>query len=226
MSQIFFDDTYIAVIPTYENAVAHKHSMLHVFLGKEPLTLGNNARGNMIILEQNVVHQSPKGNLLFFLLVDPTSEFASKIRSEYLKGNDSFASDISVDQLDVTEQGIKKFVKGTFGEACFIRRKDIDERIASLLESIDCFEQMESKIPHIAQQMHYSESYLSHLFKKETGVSIKKYLLLRRVEYVWKKVLSGENITNAALIAGFSSSSHFSDTCKELTGISVTGVLR
>ena len=81
MSQIFFDDTYIAVIPTYENAVAHKHSMLHVFLGKEPLTLGNNARGNMIILEQNVVHQSPNGNLLFFLLVDPTSEFASKIRS-------------------------------------------------------------------------------------------------------------------------------------------------
>lgn len=226
MSQIFFDDTYIAVIPTYENAVAHKHSMLHVFLGKESLTLGNNARGNMIILEQNVVHQSPNGNLLFFLLVDPTSEFASKIRSEYLKGNDSFASDISVDQLDVTEQGIKKFVKGTFGEACFIRRKDIDERIASLLESIDCFEQMESKIPHIAQQMHYSESYLSHLFKKETGVSIKKYLLLRRVEYVWKKVLSGENITNAALIAGFSSSSHFSDTCKGLTGISVTGVLR
>ena len=29
MSQIFFDDTYIAVIPTYENAVAHKTIILN-----------------------------------------------------------------------------------------------------------------------------------------------------------------------------------------------------
>ena len=32
MSRIFFEDTYIAVIPTYLKNEEHKHSMLHVFV--------------------------------------------------------------------------------------------------------------------------------------------------------------------------------------------------
>lgn len=226
MSQIFFDDIYIAVLPTYEATGLHKHSMLHIFVGNGTLQLENNVRGNLIIIEQNVHHRRPSGDLLFFLFVDPTSAFADVIRSDYLKGNAHFASDINVENINVTEQGIKEFVKEMFGESCFIRRKGIDERIVSLLESIDRYEQLESKVPQIAGKMNYSESYITHLFKNETGVSLKRYLLLRRVEYVWKRIVAGESITDVALRAGFSSPSHFSDTCKKLTGISVTDVLR
>jgi len=225
MSRIFFNDTYIAVMPTYGDTNLHKHSMLHVFVGREALRLDNNT-GNLIILEQNVYHCRPKGELGFFLFVDPTSSFAENLRENYLKGNSVFAADVVLSDYDLTEAGIRNFVRDMFGDTCFIRRTDIDLRIQNLLEEIDRFKHLETKVPRLAQQLNYSESYLTHLFKNETGVSLKRYLLLRRVEYVWKRIAQGESITEVALDAGFSSPSHFSDTCRKLTGISAAEVLR
>jgi len=226
MSRIYFYDTYIAVIPTYEGTDVHKHSMLHVFVGEETLILDDKHRGNLIILEQNVYHRRPKGNLSFFLFVDPTSTFAENLRKNYLKGDDSYADDIVLECHDPNEYEISDFVKNRFGESSLIRRTDIDSRITFLLDEIDRFECLETKVPELAVKMNYSESYLTHLFKKETGVSLKRYLLLRRVEYVWKRISCGESITSVSLDAGFSSPSHFSDTCRKLTGISAADVLR
>jgi len=226
MSRIYFCDTYIAVVPTYEGTDMHKHSMLHVFVGDGTLVLDEEHKGNLIILEQNVYHRRPKGKLKFFLFVDPTSTFAENLRKKYLKGKYCYADEEVLECDDISESGIKEFVRQRFGDSCFIRRKNIDERILSLLEEIDDYKHLETKVPEIAERMNYSESYLTHLFKKETGVSLKRYLLLRRVEYVWQGIVRGENITEASLNAGFASPSHFSDTCRKLTGISAAYVIK
>ena len=64
MTKIQFNDTYITVIPSYEQTREHSHSMLHVFFGKGTLKL-NDTVGRMIILEQNVRHKRPEGEILF-----------------------------------------------------------------------------------------------------------------------------------------------------------------
>lgn len=46
----------------------------------------------MIILEQNVRHRKPEGEILFFLFVDPTSRLAEILRRDYLKGKSVFAT--------------------------------------------------------------------------------------------------------------------------------------
>jgi len=226
MSRIFFDDTYIAVVPTYECTQRHKHSMLHVFVGNGTLDLDGDNKGNLIILEQNIEHCRPSGDIRFFLFVDPTSMFAQKLREGYLNENGIYASDADLKDTGISAGDIRAFVSETFGEECFIRRRSIDDRIKILLDRIDGFEYLEKKVPEIAMEMKYSESYLTHLFKKETGVSLKRYLLLRRVEYVWKKIANGEQITKVVMEAGFASPSHFSDTCRKLTGICAADVLR
>ncbi len=226
MSRIFFEDTYIAVIPSYQETEKHKHSMLHVFVGNEPLSMEGVMPGRLIILEQNVVHQRPEGDIKFFLFVDPTSNFADILRNDYLKGKDVFSSDESGMSFKPDEESIRSFIAGKFGESCFVRRENIDDRISTLLEDIDNFIYLDSKVTDITEKMSYSESYLTHLFKNETGVSLKSYLLLRRFEYVWQKISAGEKMTTAILEAGFASPSHFSDTCRKLTGISATDVLR
>lgn len=226
MSQIFFEDTYIAVIPTYESTAIHKHSMLHVFIGRETLTLDSENKGNLIILEQNVEHRRPTGDLCFFLFVDPTSSFASKLRTDYLKGKDCYSADISSLPEEITRDTIRDFIATSFGGSSFIRRGDIDKRITSLLDEIDSYKHMETRVTQLAAQMGYTPGYLTHLFKNETGVSLKRYLMLRRLEYVWLRIIQGEKITDAVFDAGFSTPSHFSDTCKKLTGISAADVLR
>lgn len=226
MSRIYFEDTYIAVIPTYSETGVHKHSMLHVFAGKEELDLEGIAKGRLIILEQNVEHKRPSGDIAFFLFVDPTSSFADVLRRDYLKGNEVYASDDLLPEIRSDGEWIRGFIADLFGGDCFVKRKEIDPRIGELLERIDRFEHLDSRVTQIAAEMNYSESYLTHLFKAETGVSLKGYLLLRRFEYVWKKISSGEKMTSAILEAGFSSPSHFADTCKKLTGINASEVIR
>lgn len=226
MSKIIFEETYIAVIPSYEDTEIHKHSMLHVFIGKDTLTLGNIAHGRLIILEQNIEHSRPSGNLSFFLFVDPTSSFADNLRQNYLKGNLVYASNAIMPIPDFSREGLRGFVGEHFGADCFVRRQGIDQRIRVLLDDIDCFSYLDARVSEIADKLNYSVSYLTHLFKSETGVSLKGYLLLRRFEYVWTKIASGGKMTDAILDAGFSSPSHFSDTCKKLTGISASDVLR
>jgi len=226
MSKIFFEDTYIAVIPSYKGTEMHKHSMLHVFVGNDLMRMDGTEPGRLIVLEQNVLHQGPEGNIAFFLFVDPTSNFADILRKKYLKRKDVFSSVEPGLSFKTDEEGIRSFIAGKFGGACFVRRENIDGRISILLEEIDNYRYLDSKVTDIAGKMNYSESYLTHLFKTETGVSLKGYLLLRRFEYVWQKISSGEKMTTAILEAGFASPSHFSDTCRKLTGISASDVLR
>ncbi len=121
---------------------------------------------------------------------------------------------------------IENCLTDLFGEVLHTKRDGIDPRVLPILEKADRFEYLDKHVRDLAQELFYSESYVAHLFKKETGVNLKNYLLLRRFEYVWKKISSGEQITQTVMEAGFSSSSHFSDTCRKLTGISALEVMR
>ena len=226
MSRIIFGETYVTVIPEYECTGVHKHGMLHMFVGKGALTLNEEWRGRLIILEQDVEHARPKGDLLFFMFVDPTSCFAEKLRKDFLKGGAVYASDEEVPKAELTEAGIKSFIRDYFGQESFLRRDNIDARIQKILVNADQFRYLETRVSELAALENYSESYLTHLFKNETGVGLKQYLLLRRMEYVWRKIAASASITEAAMEAGFASPSHFSDTCRKLMGISAADVLK
>ena len=64
VSQIYFDEYYILVIPSYTSTNVHKHSMQHLFWGKEKLTIdieGQQYEGNIIFVKENVLHTMPVG---------------------------------------------------------------------------------------------------------------------------------------------------------------------
>lgn len=233
MTKIHFSDTYITVMPSYEQTKEHSHSMLHVFFGKDTLKL-DDTYGRMIILEQNVIHKRPEGEIFFFLFVDPTSRLAEILRKNYLKGDKVFATmnmSLLIESAckageECSMERIENCLTDLFGEVLHTKRDGIDPRVLPILEKADRFEYLDKHVKDLAQELFYSESYVAHLFKKETGVNLKNYLLLRRFEYVWKKISSGEQITQAVMEAGFSSPSHFSDTCRKLTGISALEVMR
>lgn len=75
-------------------------------------------------------------------------------------------------------------------------------------------------VSSIAQHFGYSTSYLSSLFKKETGSSIKSFILRRKIE-IAKSLLTSSNISIGDLsdYLSFSSYNHFSISFKKLTGI-------
>lgn len=75
----------------------------------------------------------------------------------------------------------------------------------------------------IADACTCSESTVSHLFKEYTNQSVKKYILNLRIKQAQKLLLvSDMQITNIALLCGFSNSNYFTTIFKKVTGKSPT----
>ncbi|HBZ02884.1 MAG TPA: hypothetical protein DEO83_03635 [Lachnospiraceae bacterium] len=231
MSSIYFGNEFIIVKPSYKQTNEHKHNMLHLFVGNSVLSMnaGNETIvGRLIILDKNIVHRAPDGDVKYFLFIDPTSHFADKLKKHYINEYGFYSSedDSLSSEKETSFDKIINILALFFGEDVFMKKAECDPRILRMMEEIDTFKCVDKKVSDIAKEYGYSESYLTHLFKNETGIPLKNYMLMRQFEYAWTKISNGCKITEAVTDAGFSSSSHFSDVCQKLTGISAMDVMK
>lgn len=75
----------------------------------------------------------------------------------------------------------------------------------------------------LAQFCHCSESYLSRIFKRRTGVNINVYINKVRVELAKNHLLlSGESVAEIASRVGFNDPNYFSRVFTQIIGISPT----
>ena len=73
---------------------------------------------------------------------------------------------------------------------------------------------------HLYEKISMNPCYLSHLFKKEVGVSISDYIQKERIEESKKLILSGKkSLVDIYVPLGFIDQSHFSKTFKKFVGI-------
>lgn len=83
-------------------------------------------------------------------------------------------------------------------------------------------------LPDIAKKSFLSTSHLSHLFKRETGLSIKQYILQRRIMEAKKLLMDNydEKISVIAKKVGFSDFQLFNRAFKKITGLTPAGYRR
>ncbi len=67
----------------------------------------------------------------------------------------------------------------------------------------------ELRVEDIAEYIHVSPNYLSHLFKSETGVTLRDYIAAERITRAKDYLLRGESLRETALLTGFSTDSYF-----------------
>lgn len=102
----------------------------------------------------------------------------------------------------------------------------MDARIASLLERLRETPGSAARLRDLAKETGLSESRLTHLFKEQTGVPIRRYLLWLRLNDAMDRAMAGATLTEAAHAAGFSDSAHLSRTCQDMFGINPFAVVR
>lgn len=236
MSRIIFCQSYIVVMPTYNKTDIHKHPFMHLFFGGNGCKIiaeKKEIQGNIIMLNSNIKHVvNEECSYDFFLLIEPTSNIAEQLTDKYLYDNNYYA---------ITEnmEGVAKDIKSLSDEEVIqlidnvLLNMDIsiectsikDARIAQVISKIISGEWLNYHVKEIAKSVFLSESRLTHLFKEEVGISLKSYILIRRMEHAYRLVSSGEKVTYAAMESGFASPAHLAYTCKTLTGICMTDVL-
>ncbi len=100
----------------------------------------------------------------------------------------------------------------------------IDDRVKQALAFLQKNEWGVIKVKAIADSVFISESRLIHLFKEQVGVPIRKYILWLRLVKAIQYSLKNNNITRAALEAGFADTPHFNKTLKRMFGLNLTNL--
>lgn len=101
-----------------------------------------------------------------------------------------------------------------------------DERILRSLARLGAAPGEEHSLASVAAEAKLSESRYLHLFKQATGVPFRRYRQWIRIGAATRAIARGQSLTEAALAAGFASSSHFSFAFKEMFGMAPSGLAR
>jgi len=97
----------------------------------------------------------------------------------------------------------------------------VEQTIANIKNQVDD----NISVEDLAAKVGLSVPRLMQLFKQKTGVPIRRYRSWHRLYTAGLKLGEGLNMTDAALMAGFTDSAHFSNTFKDMLGMSPTQIL-
>lgn len=102
----------------------------------------------------------------------------------------------------------------------------MDERIAQVMRLLEEKKDEAFKIEDLAAEVFLSPGSLTHLFKQQVGIPIKKYVLWARILMALQKVFETKDLREAALYAGFSDASHFNRTFRKMFGLYPSSILK
>lgn len=103
--------------------------------------------------------------------------------------------------------------------------RDVDPRVEKIILLIQKTANLNLTLSELAQQANLSPSRLTELFKKQTGLPLRRYRLWYRVYLTVVKIGQKKSLTEAAFEAGFNDSPHFNRTFRSMLGITPSCVL-
>ena len=81
--------------------------------------------------------------------------------------------------------------------------------VSSIIEYVEEHFTESITAERIARELHFSETYVSHRFKDEMGITLYQYLLKKKLVHAYALIRSGTPATEAAQSCGFSDYSSF-----------------
>lgn len=215
------------------NVVPHSHHAFEFFLNDTvsfDVVVENECLHNIknILIAPDVTHEylgNPKNYTIIF--IDP--EFIN-INSFFNSSFKNLKNALELDSLikanNISSDLLKKDLITNLNK---VRKPEnlLDSRIIKCLTSIE--ERLNNgplSLDSFAKDVHLSTSRLYHLFKHETGISIRRYILWSRLKKAIVGLKEGESITNASYMGGFSDVAHFSRTFKKMFGVSPSSIFK
>ena len=100
-------------------------------------------------------------------------------------------------------------------------------RLSQVLEYIEAHLDRDLALEHLAAVARFSPSHFKVLFKRSTRMPVHRYVVERRVERARVLLLQGRRtLSEVALEAGFTHSSHMARCMRQVLGASPQEILR
>ncbi|SEC77846.1 Helix-turn-helix domain-containing protein [Tenacibaculum sp. MAR_2009_124] len=182
-----------------------------------------------IVIQPNTIRQfnSPENNSIAFIHIEPFSEQGLK-----LIDRDIPFTELSKSQTENIIMFIKKWalhkgnqeklteelINSTIKEIKpTTNNLTIDKRIKKVIDIIQKTEN--TSLKSISKTVNLSTFRLSHLFKQETGITLKKFVLHTKLVKSIKAIYQNQNLTQSAYSGNFADQAHFTRTYKNSFGV-------
>lgn len=232
---IQYTNDYLSMISDYGSPDRHQHLTAHFvcalsgtlkcFIGADTVECDG------VLIYPDIEHEIQATDRMLVFLFANTSKITNLMEEKYLSGKDYAI--IPADEIITIKS---EYLRGTDNlDARILKdlslytteKAQFDERVTETIEEIETAETISGDmIEMLSKAVCLSQSRLSHLFKRDIGISLNRYMSFMKMKKAYEYVCAGENLTSAALHAGFDSSSHMAAACKRMFGISLSAFMR
>lgn len=227
---------WVLMAGTEHSRRPHRHYLHQILISLDGMITLNpgtdtEAHSPVFLVPGNTVHRCIPNGMLVSVFIEPSSpwgrSFATRLRegvplslqgasgaavqnaareSLGLRGNDFPALELLASRICIAA-GLEADAPSTE-----------DSRITALAERLRS-QRGALSLHEAARWCRLSSSRFSHLFSLQAGVSWRRYQVWVRLMEGLSRVIMGEDLTDAALNAGFSDFSHFSRVLRENFGV-------
>jgi len=101
-------------------------------------------------------------------------------------------------------------------------RPAVDWRVRKAIAFLEARLDDPPPLAKVAEHVNLSESRLSHVFKQQMRLPVRRYVLWLRLRQALLAALDGQTMAESAHAAGFSDAAHFTRTCQRMFGLPPT----
>lgn len=161
-------------------------------------------------------------------LKDETLESPSRVRLSTSQ-HESFMELVG-NYLNFEKEGdalgaLSEFVKLlSFVRKCFETPKEMEYMDESSISYTDRIMKLIEKdfrtitVAEIATKLYSNRDHLNRIFKEDTGITLNRYLILRKLAEAQKHLYMGQSVKEACILAGFNDYANFLRTFKKYEG--------
>jgi AraC-like DNA-binding protein len=195
-----------------------------------PLTVatadGADRSAASVLIPPRLTHQlTCHGNGLVSCYLEPTSERADAGRHKF----GEFQGEVGLRHVDEERLQFTPIDDESASHwldlAAPVAQRRIDPRIVAAARTIRDDPAASVSSHDLAADAGLSESRFLHLFRDQLGTSLRRYRLWVRLTHAGAAIAAGDNLTTAAMKAGFASPSHLADRFKTTFGLSASQLL-
>ena len=102
---------------------------------------------------------------------------------------------------------------------CTRKSKKADDKLDMIIRYIDAYCTMDIDFRTLSNSMNYSYDYLRHYFKAKKKMSLKQYIITKRIDLAKEQLTTNMPVSKVAAACGFASPSYFSAVFRQFTGM-------
>mgnify|MGYP003675903315 CR=1 FL=1 len=235
-SQLYLWPRWVLYLGRSFDSEIHTHHAVQLTVGLDgPLCINKSTSQNQrlpaVVISSETPHSlRSEGEWVASIYLEPESDDFERL-VDYYPGElgsgykvAKVAPELTGQLLGLLKTGLNanrahQLVKTVIEPSTVVEEQSLDSRIIRVLKYLNSEPGRNIPVVELALHINLSPDRLTHLFRQEIGIPIRRFVLWQKLRLAASAACEGKSLTDAAQCGGFADSAHFTHSFQKLFGI-------